>query len=133
MGTATMVWDNISGVGEMTAPITKDITNTTLRLELKKDELIIPSFAKTKITSGNSKINPNGKRNEMTNDKYSPSENSGCNSAVAKPIKNLIPAGNTKKYEKVNPIKNKITEVGTSITEANRSFVVNAGTIKAHN
>ena len=96
MGTAIIVWEKISGVGDMTAPTTKDNTNTCFRCEIKNVELIIPNLTSNKIINGNSKIKPKGSKNEITKDKYSPRDNMGCKSSVANPIKNFIPAGNTR-------------------------------------
>ncbi len=96
-GTASIVCENTSGVGASSAPIIKDKNNTIFRFPDRKAELIRPNFAKTVITNGSSNIKPNDKRNATTKETYSLIENSGCKLTVEKLIKNLIPAGITKK------------------------------------
>ena len=132
IGIATIVWENTSGVGEITAPTTKDSTKTCFRFAVKKADPINPTLANTKIKRGNSKIKPKGDKKEITKDKYCPIESKGCSSGVANPMKNLIPAGNTRTYANASPTKNSSTEDGTNIREAQRSFFVKAGTTKAH-
>lgn len=93
---AIIVCENISGVGDMKPPITKDRKIKIFRLERKKSDVIRFSLAKIIITMGNSNMNPKGSTNAMTKSKYCPIENRGCNSSVAKPMKNLMATGNTK-------------------------------------
>jgi len=97
IGMAIIVCEKTSGVGEMTAPTTKDMTSIIFRLPIRYADVITPILAKTTKNNGNSKTTPKGSKKETTKEKYWPIEKSGCNSAVENPTKNLIPAGKTKK------------------------------------
>ena len=96
IGTAIIVCEKTSGVGDINAPIIKENKITIFRFFIKYFELTKPSFANTKIINGNSKIKPNGIRNEITKSRYCQIENKGCKSTLEKPKKNFIPAGKTK-------------------------------------
>ncbi len=93
IGKAIIDCEKTSGVGEITAPITKVMKITIRRFPFKKAEFTIPIFARITMTSGNSKIKPNGKTKLITKSRYLPTDNKGCKSSVPKPRKNLIPAG----------------------------------------
>ena len=124
--------NNNQSISEITAPITKAKNKNILRFFLRKSDVIKLSFARIIITIGNSKMAPKGTINEMTKSTYWPIENSGCNSGVAKPMKNLTAAGNTRKYAKRTPIKNNIMAKGKNQFVTFFSRFVSAGMIKAH-
>ena len=51
---------------------------------------------------------------------------------MPKPMKKRMPAGKTRKKEKANPEKNRMTDVGTMIPSTMRSLAVRAGRKKRH-
>lgn len=97
IGIAIIHCEKISGVGEMNAPTTNDPTMTILRLLRKNSDVKNPIFAKTNTIIGNSNTNPNGNTNEITNDRYCPTENIGIKLSVENPMKKATAVGNTKK------------------------------------
>src|SRR5574344_2108392 len=119
-----------SGVGEMTAPTTNDMNNTMRCFFRRKAELMKPSFAKMIMTSGTSKIAPNGKTNAITKSKYLSIDKSGWISPPPKFIKKPMAAGMTKKKEKASPAKKSSTEDGTTRATTVRSRMVSAGSTK---
>ena len=60
----------MSGVGEITPPITKDKKIKYFRYFFNISDVIKLILASTTTTSGNSKTTPNGKMKEITNSIY---------------------------------------------------------------
>jgi hypothetical protein len=70
MGIASIVWPNISGVGEMTPPATNDNTIIYFRYRASMVEEMMPALAITIKNNGNSNTSPKGNTNPKTNNLY---------------------------------------------------------------
>ena len=87
----------------MTAAKIKAMTMKAFCFRFKNITSMMPRRPKTMRTMGNSKAMPKGNVKVIKNDKYDSRENMGSSVLVAKPMKNWMASGKTRKKEKARP------------------------------